>query len=94
MPTLRTGLAAALAVIACPCHVPLILALLAGTTFGASLASHTGFLYGSMTALFVGALVFLFARTNRTGGSASAAPAPAREERCDECTESANRANS
>ncbi len=93
MSTLRTGLAAALAVIACPCHVPLILALLAGTTFGASLASHTGLLYGAMTALFVGALVFLFARTNRTGDAASTAPAQAREEWREACTESANPAN-
>ena len=94
MSTLRTRLAAALAVIACPCHVPLLLVLLAGTTFGAGLASYTGLLYGVMTAVFVGALVFLFARTNRTSDAPSTPPAPAAEERCEDCTGSANRANS
>ncbi len=94
MSKLRTGLATALAVVACPCHVPLIITLFAGTTFGASLASHTGLLYGAMTALFVGALVFGCARTRRTGDAASTPPRPEREEQCEDCTVGAGRPGS
>lgn len=94
MPTLRTGFAAALAVVACPCHVPLIVALFAGTTFGASLASHTGLLYGAMTALFLGALVMGFARTGRAGDAASTPPGPERAGRCEDCTVGAGRPGS
>lgn len=32
----------ALAVVSCPCHLPLLLALLAGTTAGATLSQHWG----------------------------------------------------
>ncbi len=91
MPKLRTGLGAVLAVVACPCHVPLIIALVAGTTFGASLASHTGLLYGALTALFVGALVFGFARIGRTG---DADEYPAGEGRCEDCTVGVDRPGS
>ncbi len=83
MPTLRAGLGAVLAVVACPCHVPLIIALVAGTTFGATLANHAGLLYGAMTALFVGALVFGFARIGRTN---NADENPAGEGHCEDCT--------
>ena len=86
MPKLRTGLATALAVVACPCHVPLIIALFAGTTFGASLASHSGVLYVAMAALFLAGLVSVFARTGRTGDATSAPPASDHEERCERCT--------
>lgn len=85
MPKLRTGLAAALAVVACPCHVPLIIALFAGTTFGASLASHTGLLYGAMTGLFVVAVALVFVRTRATTDATSTPPGPEHEERCESC---------
>ena len=43
----------ALAVVSCPCHLPLLLALLAGTTAGATLSQHWGLAALALTALFV-----------------------------------------
>lgn len=44
---------AALALATCPCHLPILLALLAGTTAGAYLSEHWGIAALALTALFV-----------------------------------------
>ena len=50
--------------LACPCHLPLLLPLLlplvTGTTFGAWLVAHTGFVIGLSTGYFIAALVVGF----------------------------------
>lgn len=50
----------ATALIACPCHLflllPLALGLLGGTALGATLAAHTGLVVVAVTVYFVGAL--------------------------------------
>ena len=43
----------ALALVSCPCHLPILLALLAGTTAGATLSRHWGLAALALTALFV-----------------------------------------
>lgn len=43
----------ALAVLACPCHVPILLALLSGTTFGALLSGHLGVALAVATIFFL-----------------------------------------
>ncbi|MBI4339537.1 MAG: hypothetical protein HY680_06245 [Chloroflexi bacterium] len=49
------------AFIACPCHLPLLAVLLAGTAGGAWLSRYQGVLLGVMTAAFVG-FGYLFLR--------------------------------
>lgn len=44
---------AAVAVVTCPCHLPILLAVLAGTTAGAALSEHVGLALVAMTVLFV-----------------------------------------
>ena len=55
---------AALALIACPCHLPITLpilvALTAGTAFSAWLSNNFLTLAGVLTVIFVGALVLAF----------------------------------
>lgn len=57
MPTARQRISAylfaALALVTCPCHLPILLALLAGTTAGAYLGEHWGIAALALTALFV-----------------------------------------
>ena len=65
MQRLKQGGLVALAVVSCPCHAVLLLALLAGTGFGAAFAAHSGALVGVLTLVFLGALVGLF-RANQT----------------------------
>lgn len=45
------------AVIACPCHLPLIAALLAGTALGGFLTAHLGLVLVALVTYFVLALV-------------------------------------
>lgn len=49
----------ALAVLTCPCHLPILAAVLAGTTAGAFLGEHWGVAALALTALFVVAVVRL-----------------------------------
>lgn len=55
-PTVRQRISAylftALALVTCPCHLPILLALLAGTTAGAYLSEHWGIAALALTALF------------------------------------------
>lgn len=60
MPRLRSVFAGILAAVTCPCHVPILLALLAGTSLGGVLAAHAGLVAGALTLVFLGALAFLF----------------------------------
>lgn len=56
---------AAVAVVTCPCHLPLLIAALSGTALGAMLLEHSGWAVLVLTALFVGsagAAARLFAR--------------------------------
>lgn len=65
----KSGLLVALAVVTCPCHVPIVLTLLAGTTVGGLLAAHTGLLITGMAFIFVGTLAvagFLAGRRTTT----------------------------
>ncbi|WP_448592163.1 broad-spectrum mercury transporter MerE [Thermoflexus hugenholtzii] len=57
---IRKVLGIALAVVTCPCHLPvtapLLLGLLAGTSLGAYLSTHLEVLAAVSTALFLGGL--------------------------------------
>lgn len=61
---IRIGFAVAVAVVACPCHlpltVPLILAATGGTLFGLGAAQIYGPLFIVFAVLFVGGLYFSF----------------------------------
>lgn len=46
-------------VLACPCYLPLYLALLGGTTVGATLAAYRDWLYVAMTAYVVVAITVI-----------------------------------
>ena len=48
----------ALAVVACPCHLPILLALLGGTTIGAALAANLLPVFVLLGVVFVCALMF------------------------------------
>lgn len=56
-PTVRQRISAylfaALALVTCPCHLPILLVLLAGTTAGGYLSEHWGIAALALTALFV-----------------------------------------
>jgi mercuric ion transport protein len=43
----------ALAVLACPCHLPVFAAVLAGTSFGALVSEHWAIAAATLTGLFV-----------------------------------------
>lgn len=62
-------LMAALAVLTCPCHLPILLAVLGGTAAGAALSQYVGLALVAMTLLFLAsawAAIRLFAGQNRT----------------------------
>jgi mercuric ion transport protein len=50
---LSTSLWAALAVLSCPCHLPVVMAVLAGTTAGAFIRDHWIVAALALTGLFV-----------------------------------------
>jgi len=62
-----------LAVVACPCHLPILLALLGGTTVGAILAANVLLLVVVFGAVFVGALT-VGLRALETGSGRTCAP--------------------
>lgn len=70
-PTVRQRISAylftALALVTCPCHLSILLALLAGTTAGAYLSEHWGIAALALTALFALSLT----RAMRAFGSKS-----------------------
>ena len=58
-------LMAAAAVVTCPCHLPILIAVFSGTALGALLVEHWGWPVLSLTALFVGSMwaaVHLFSK--------------------------------
>lgn len=62
---------AALAVVTCPCHLPILLAVLGGTALGGVLSEHPGLAVIALTVLFVTSAwsaVHLFSRTRRDIG--------------------------
>jgi len=61
-------LMAALAVLTCPCHLPILLAVLGGTALGGVLSQHLGLAAIALTVLFgtsAWAAVSLFSRARR-----------------------------
>ncbi len=53
-------------VLACPCHLPLWLALLSGSAVGGAVAAHQGLALMGMTVTFVVALGLALARPGRS----------------------------
>lgn len=60
--TRRNRLGALVAILTCPCHLGVTVALLSGTAVGGWLAAEQAWLYVLLTAAFVGGLVILFRR--------------------------------
>jgi MFS family permease len=58
----RNRLGAVLAILTCPCHLGVAVALLSGTAVGGWLAAQQAWLYLLFTAAFVTGLVVLFRR--------------------------------
>jgi mercuric ion transport protein len=61
-------LMAAIAVLACPCHLPIWLALLSGTALAGVISNHVGLAFAAVTLVFVmsaWAAVRLFSRNGR-----------------------------
>jgi mercuric ion transport protein len=58
MKAARGYLAVVSAVVLCPCHLPLLAAIFAGTALGTVLAEHAGLLFPLMAGYFVVALAF------------------------------------
>ncbi len=76
---IRKGVGLALALVTCPCHLPvtapLLLSLLAGTTLGAYLSTHLEVLAAISTALFLGGLALATAEPGgRKGACRTATP--------------------
>jgi mercuric ion transport protein len=63
----------ALAVVACPCHLPILLAVLGGTTIGAILAANVLPVGVVLGAVFAGALA-LSLRAFETGSGRTCVP--------------------
>ncbi len=61
----------ATSVLACPCHLPLWLALLGGSAVGGMLAAHQTWVLIGMTVTFVVALGLALSRPGHTPRSAS-----------------------
>ena len=64
---------AAVAVLTCPCHLPVLAVLLAGTALGGLLAEHIGIALAVLTVLFIASAwsaVRLFSRDPKTPRSA------------------------
>lgn len=62
-----------LAALTCPCHLPIVLALLGSTAFGGALAAHQLWLFAAMSLIFTGAIAGLL--LGRGGTGARAGPA-------------------
>ncbi len=58
-----------LAVLTCPCQLPLLAAVLAGTTAGAVIAAHWAFAVVALTALFGLSLIQAWRAFNRVRSS-------------------------
>ncbi len=54
----KSLLSLGLAAVACPCHLPIVAGLLAGTTLGAWLSQHSVIVTLVMLGVFVGALLY------------------------------------
>lgn len=58
---IRSGMMGALAVISCPCHLPLVLpivlSILAGTPISIWITQHVGWVYGGMAIVFLVSLL-------------------------------------
>lgn len=67
MKTIKNGLLTAVALVTCPCHLPLLLALLAGTSAGAWVARYQGPVFGVMAAVFAVSVYLLMRRLGEGG---------------------------
>jgi len=67
-----------LAVVACPCHLPMLLAVLGGTTIGAILAANVLPLIVVLGTVFVGALTVGLRALETGSGRTCAPPEPRR----------------
>ncbi|TAM00973.1 MAG: mercury resistance protein [Paraburkholderia sp.] len=64
-PRWRTWMWGTLAVFTCPCHLPILIALLSGTVVGAFVADHVGIALLVLLAFFVLSLVNALGRARR-----------------------------
>jgi mercuric ion transport protein len=56
---LRTVIVVLFAIISCPCHIPLLLVVLSGTSLGLLLAAHTALAVTLLSAAFIASLAVL-----------------------------------
>lgn len=64
--SLKGYLLLGLAAVTCPCHLPILLVVLAGTGLAGALSQHFGLIFLVLSAVFVGSL-FLGLRTMKRG---------------------------
>lgn len=64
-PRWRTWMWGTLAVLTCPCHLPILIALLSGTMVGAFVTEHEGIALLVLLALFVFALLKALGRARQ-----------------------------
>lgn len=64
--SLKGYLLLGLAVVTCPCHLPILLVVLAGTGLAGALSQHFGLIFLVLTAVFAASL-FLGLRTIKRG---------------------------
>ena len=70
-------LTAGVAILACPCHLPIWLALLSGTALAGAISDHMGVAVAALTALFIAsawAALRLFARQGRDSRASRGQP--------------------
>lgn len=86
----RSGFAwAALAVLSCPCHVPLLALLFAGTAAGAFLNEQMGSALALMVIVFLPSLGLAIKRLNESGPASRAT-----SDECGECERNGRKAES
>ncbi len=69
MKTIKSVVLGTLALVACPCHLPLLLVVLAGTSGGAWVGQNQGLVYGVATAVFAVSLYLLWRQTTAEGAA-------------------------
>jgi mercuric ion transport protein len=69
MKTFKSVVLGTLALVTCPCHLPLLLVLLAGTSAGAWIGRNQGLAYGLATAVFAVSGYLLWHRMTDEGSA-------------------------
>jgi mercuric ion transport protein len=78
--SLKGYLLLGLAVLTCPCHLPILLALLAGTGVAGVVGQHVGLVFGALAVVFIASLLLGLRALRPVPVNERREPAPERDE--------------